>query len=230
MPKSATDKLKNWVPGRIRERARQSYLPNYGDLPKGAIWVIRFHSKRFYKSFWRVVTLSDLVQEGIVAAMKIAPGFDEAKGRPIAYFTPRVKGAMLDFLRSVHPFGTGACRRETRERKLGLPKSVPGVLQAPILPYGNRETLPDGLLVYDPEPSDSPAREFRAALKKMMPWLSPAEKELLVYYFVYGERLKAIGERMGYSESRMSLMLSGVLKKAREQGAHAGTLVERITA
>jgi len=54
----------------------------------------------------RIADTEDLMQEGLLALLLLAPRFDPALGVPFTSFVrPRVRGAMFDYLEKTTPFG-----------------------------------------------------------------------------------------------------------------------------
>lgn len=170
------------------------------------------------------VDADDLAQEGLIAAWRMAPRYDPALASPAAFVFRRVSGAMVDYVRGVHEERS---RRVVRDAAAGRgPKIVPlcRVLRRHDRTSAGRATLRDQLSLTVPAavPSDDPAAELVAAVRRLGVDLTAQDREALRLRFGDGLLSREVGRRLGVSESRASQILTGVCDRVRDALAAAG--------
>jgi RNA polymerase sigma factor (sigma-70 family) len=150
----------------------------------------------------RVVDWQDLEQEGLLAAFQMAESYDAAKGLLWTFAMPRVRGAMLDYLRRIDEFGWSHARKLAKGE--GVARSFPLSEEAALELEDHREK---------PELAD----DFAGFVRELcVGEFRPSEIAILRERFVEGKTLKKLGADRELSESRASQIVSGLLDRARE--------------
>ena len=182
------------------------------------------------------IDLDELRSAGHEALLKTIPKFDPARGfQPGTYLTPRIRGAMLDYLRSVDPvsrtvrrrlpqvaelrdeLGTEPTDNEIAERLGITPASarkyrvVPWTdsLSRVISRDGERETSVCSRLALDTDTS----RDNLEAVEDALKGCSSIERKLLPRYYLDGRTMSQIGRELKLSESRVSQIHSAILAR-----------------
>jgi RNA polymerase sigma factor (sigma-70 family) len=153
------------------------------DLPAGL-------ARTVFRLFPAAVEVEDLVGAGRVALVEAAQRYEPARGDFRAYASARVRGAMLDAVRSSNVVGRRAYAK-------GVRVSV-GSLAAPIQP-GGEGTLEE--IIPDPRPSVEEIVEQRAQLAEILS-LPEREREV-VLRVASGEHQSEIADSMSVSSSRV---------------------------
>jgi len=162
----------------------------------------------------------DLIQEGLMGAMKAARAFDASRGLKFTtYARVRVYGAMADYLRAADFLPRGERRRaEADGREAVRVVSLNYGMRSGGGEDGNQASSGDGgrwvldPAHHDPEPSDGAEAEFAAWVRREFPGrASPDQIRVLAEYYVRGKRLTEIGREMGVGESRASQLLTGAM-------------------
>jgi RNA polymerase sigma factor (sigma-70 family) len=151
---------------------------------------------RRYQHAPRAWDASDLRQEGTLAAVQAWPRFDPTRGATWHTFVDqRITGAMWDFVRTQqhrHPDEQAAARRQLVRTTRQL--------------TGWRQRAPERQL------------EARHDLARPLGRCTATERTILEAH-ADGERLHAIGARLGVSESRVSQIRTAALTRLRRQAA-----------
>ena len=149
-----------------------------------------------------LIDRDDAESAGLNGLIDAVDRFDPKRGVPFeAYATVRIRGAILDELRSVDHLGRADRRRE-REASASDPTSVALVAYAATLSLDL--LLEDGhpLAVEDELGAQHDDDELRARVNSALGLLSPRQRELLARYYGESLSLREAGERMGISEAR----------------------------
>jgi RNA polymerase sigma factor for flagellar operon FliA len=162
----------------------------------------------------------DLAQEARAAVLRAAANYDPAIGKPCTYFTPRIRGAVLDAMR-VASFAP----------RLDVQRGLPLAKMETFTTLNRRQFLcrrgadvthtrnaADAYRIdpvhRDPEPTDGVEAEFLSVCKRLFGALAAAERRLMAWYYVDEVGMREIAVRLGVSESRVSQMHRAVLDRA----------------
>lgn len=189
--------------------------------------------------------LDELVQVGMVGLIEAAQSFDPTKGFEFEHFAlSRVRGAILDEVRrqsflprsavafnkseneAVHVLAAELGRAPSQaELALYMGKDVDAFHrergQAKRFETFSMEVVNDEVMSMPGDSAMQPEvmveeAEFMAAVVQAIDELPEREKLVMSLYYVEELNLKEIGEVLGVSESRVSQILSTVVKKLRQ--------------
>jgi RNA polymerase sigma factor for flagellar operon FliA len=189
--------------------------------------------------------LDELVQVGMVGLIEAARSFDPAKGFEFEHFAlSRVRGAILDEVRrqsflprsavafnkneneAVHVLAAELGRAPTQaELALFMGKEIEEFHkergQAKRFETFSMEVVNDEVMSMPGDSAMQPEvmveeAEFMEAVMEAIDELPEREKLVMQLYYVEELNLKEIGEVLGVSESRVSQILSAVVKKLRQ--------------
>lgn len=189
--------------------------------------------------------LDELVQVGMVGLIEAARSFDPTKGFEFEHFAlSRVRGAILDEVRrmsflprsavafnkseneAVHVLAAELGRAPSQaELALYMGKDVEAFHrergQAKRFETFSMEVVNDEVMSMPGDSAMQPEvmveeAEFMAAVVQAIDELPEREKLVMSLYYVEELNLKEIGEVLGVSESRVSQILSTVVKKLRQ--------------
>jgi RNA polymerase sigma factor for flagellar operon FliA len=150
------------------------------------------------------VDLDELIALGNMGLVKASTRYDASRGVPFgAFAAPRIRGAMLDGLRQADPL-----TREERARVKRYEEESPVVL-VEFSAAGDQSTgelLPDEALA---------ARELRMQVRDALASLSERERYVATRHFFDEQPLKAIGEELGVTESRVCQIVGELVTRLR---------------
>lgn len=190
--------------------------------------------------------LDELIQVGMVGLIEAARSFDPSKGFEFEHFAlSRVRGAILDEVRrqsflprsavafnrseseATHALGAELGRTPTHaELAQYLGKDISEFQkergQAKRFETFSMEVVTDEVMAMPADSSQQPEcmveeAEFMQAVVDAIDLLPEREKMVMSLYYVDELNLKEIGEVLGVTESRVSQILSTVVKKLRQQ-------------
>lgn len=190
--------------------------------------------------------LDELVQVGMVGLIEAARSFDPTKGHEFEHYAlSRVRGAILDEVRrqsflprsavafnkteneAVHALGAELGRSPTQaELAEYMGKDIDEFQkergQAKRFETFSMEVVNDEVMRMPAEHTQRPdvmveEAEFMQAVVQAIGDLPEREQMVMSLYYVEELNLKEIGEVLGVSESRVSQILSTVVKKLRSQ-------------
>lgn len=190
--------------------------------------------------------LDELIQVGMVGLIEAARAFDASKGFEFEHFAlSRVRGAILDEVRrqsflprsavafnrseseALHALGAELGRTPTQlELAQYMGKEIEEFQkergQAKRFETFSMEVVSDEVMAMPADTSLQPETmveeaEFMAAVVDAIDHLPEREKLVMSLYYVEELNLKEIGEVLGVTESRVSQILSTVVKKLRQQ-------------
>jgi RNA polymerase sigma factor for flagellar operon FliA len=190
--------------------------------------------------------LDELIQVGMVGLIEAARSFDPAKGYEFEHYAlSRVRGAILDEVRrqsflprsavafnkneneAVHVLGAELGRAPTQaELAEYMGKDIDDFHrergQAKRFETYSMEVVNDEVMRMPVDSSQQPdvmveEAEFMQAVVEAIEHLPERERLVMSLYYVEELNLKEIGEVLGVSESRVSQILSTVVKKLRQQ-------------
>jgi RNA polymerase sigma factor for flagellar operon FliA len=192
-----------------------------------------------------VMELDELVQVGMVGLIEAARAFDPTKGFEFEHFAlSRVRGAILDEVRrqsflprsavafnkseneAVHVLAAELGRAPTQaELALYMGKDLEDFHrergQAKRFETFSMEVVTDEVMSMPADSAMQPEvmveeAEFMEAVVQAIDQLPERERLVMSLYYVEELNLKEIGEVLGVSESRVSQILSAVVKKLRQ--------------
>lgn len=159
---------------------------------------------------------NDLFQVGAVAAWKLAREWDATRSLFTTFAKLRVHGAMIDHVRNA-----AGCGFEQAGARLKLDRGesirvVSFAAEAKCGECGDQMTVGDQLGACDPEVADGAEAEFVAMLRRVGAGVYGRDRTVMVRYFVAGETMKAVGQEVGLSESRVSQVIDRVVERIHE--------------
>ncbi|MEO1063764.1 MAG: sigma-70 family RNA polymerase sigma factor [Actinomycetota bacterium] len=190
----------------------------------------------------------DLVQWGALGLIDAAGKFDAARGLKFAtYAANRIRGAMLDGLRSIDPVPRLArsrgrriaeARRETSAElgRAATDEDLAAPLGVDLEHLGEqlRAATVAGTSSLDVEvgvrPDPARAERERELWRALLRGLNRQERLLLILYYRLGQTMRQTGAHLGLSESRVSQMHTAILERRREEGEAFARNLEGIAA
>lgn len=167
------------------------------DLVRGAGPMIRRLAERIASQHqWAqaLIDADDLEQEGLMAAYQVAARFEKERNiqfNTVAY--ARISGAMIDAIRAA----------------FGLRK------KNHLVAYQISSLVLDRQALSEYEPPIDDTDEYESAADEVLaPYLSQRDREIVRLYFLEDLTMKAIGRRLGLSESRVCQIVNGVLEES----------------
>ncbi len=156
--------------------------------------------------------------------------FDRRLGfKPATHFAKRIRGAMLDALRELDPLKSPVRRRVKASQALaerlgreptpaeiaealGVERSVANGIYAHLV--ARRKPFVDQLV---DRREECPSVQIQTAYARsyLLRGLSATERAVISGYYFDGKAMKQIGAELGKSESRISQIVSDVLKRLR---------------
>lgn len=172
--------------------ARRS-IADRNRLVESHLYVARVLAAQMSARVPHTVSFDDLVQAGNIGLIRAAETFDETAGAKFStYCQGRIRGAMLDYLRDINPQSRGSKAR--------------GEPAPQIDRLGERDI--------GAEPPADPV-EFRDEVEKLSRGLDRVGRAIMEYCFVLGMTQADAGKAIGYSEARISQIMSNVRQVAR---------------
>lgn len=151
---------------------------------------------------YAIVGFDDFVSEGAIGLRQAVLTFDPSRGVKFAtYASRRIHGAIIDGIRD-------ADHAPRLMRKRGLAPNV-GSIDAPI-PGDERGGSIAGTLATE---NKFDAVDEEDQLAGMLKGLSDAEQAIIRMYYADSLKMSEIGQYLGLSESRISQMHDGILKR-----------------
>ena len=207
----------------------------------GLVKRVALHLKARIPAF---MELDELVQVGMIGLLEASRAFDPSKGIEFENFAhSRVRGAMLDEVRrlSFLPRSAVAFNKEHNSTVHALAAELGRTpTQAEIAEYMGKdleefhkergkakrfetysmEVVTEEVMTIADDASQQPEviveeAEFMDAVTQAITQLPEREQLVMQLYYVEEFNLKEIGETLGVSESRVSQILSSVVKKLR---------------
>ena len=185
-------------------------------------------SKIYYRLPDCSIDFDDLFQVGVIGLIKAAENYNEDKGKFSTYAYIRIRGEILDFLRSLEIFPN------TEKDYITVEKAEPDE----DLPYSNTaiilslnsiiSTEDDSISLIDSIVSNSKTPEEEYEIKEQIEKISQIidnhldenEKKVINYLFFEEKDPKEIQEIMGISLGRISQIKAKALEKIREVMYH----------
>lgn len=164
--------------------------------------------------------VEDRTQEAFVGLIDAARRFDPAWGVKFeTYAGPRVVGAILDAGRRP---GAAVVQLGRAGRQRGEPEiRVTSVEASNMVSRGGRDAIAADFLFVDDEPRCADAIDRRDAIDRALTAFAANERAVVRSYWLDGRTMKQTGADVGLSESRVSQMMTDVLRRLREHTALA---------
>jgi RNA polymerase sigma factor for flagellar operon FliA len=226
--------------------------------PLGLVKRVAIHLKARVPAF---MELDELIQVGMLGLLEASKAYDPAKGVEFENFAhSRVRGAMLDEVRrlSFLPRSAVAFNKEHNEglhvlaSELGRNPTESEIAEfmgkdleefqrergkARRFETYSLEVVTEEVMGIADEESHQPdvmveEAEFMDAVTAAIADLPEREQTVMQLYYVEELNLKEIGEVLGVSESRISQILSAVVKKLRgtlQVEPNGGGMIRRVT-
>lgn len=162
----------------------------------------------------------DLVQAGIVGFLDAVPRFDARRGISLRGFARfRMRGAMLDYMRSADPVDRGTRARIKRGER-------PEISHIPLTREGRGEEYIAGA---GESPEDASITAERAErVRAALSVLTDRQRRILHEYYWGGRCMREIGAGIGVGENRVSQIHSAILVKLRAALRAKDVLASRI--
>jgi RNA polymerase sigma factor FliA len=205
---------------RISPRIRQPRLPDRGSAREAVLWrrfrrsrnprlreqlvlaytpLVTAIANRVYRRLPPHLDQQDLVSSGMVGLLAAVDGFDpERSSMFAAYATPRILGAIIDWLRNNDFLPRSARARGDDVQFLSLEEPVQSAGTDQEQPPRLFETIVDDH-VRDPQESVVDQEALRAALDA----LPPREREVVVLHHFADVSLTALAEQIGVTPRRI---------------------------
>lgn len=151
----------------------------------------------------------DMVQEGLLELWRISGKYDPQLGGPKSFAKARVRGAMIEWLRSRCLVGL---REETAAIKQAAGRFVPVCLPIGTPGDDERQVCPTTI---DAEIADDDAAEIASAIRRTGAELGSAEYVTLLTWLVSEKPHQGIADEAGVSKSTVTHRLASATDKIR---------------
>ena len=196
------------------------YTKSRKDLIVEHLPLVRKVASRIYRRLPEgVVEFEELVNTGVIGLIKAIERYDSKRARFSTYAYIKIRGEILDYLRK-QDFLPRSVREKLKKKEFHeLKEEVITLISIEEKLFGNSErySIKDTLVSDLPDPEDEVLKEeAKRVLASAVSQLSEKEQLVLQLIFVEELDLKAIGEILGVSVSRVSQIKTGALKKLRK--------------
>ncbi|WP_457567701.1 sigma-70 family RNA polymerase sigma factor [Desulfurobacterium sp.] len=166
-----------------------------------------------------IVDFDDLVNTGVIGLMKAIDRYDERKANFSTYAYIRIRGEIMDFLRSVDFMSRGA-REKMKNGEAELLKAEMMYItsiEESLFKGADKLTIADTLKSDAPGPEEETIlKDLKFRLARAIDNLSDREKLILQLIFVEELDLKSISKILDISVSRVSQIKTRALEKLSE--------------
>ncbi len=166
--------------------------------------------------------VDDLKQAARLRVVADAAGYDPEKGKPSTYFGRRIFGAMMDTIRDAS-FATRLAAKSGEPLVKIEPLATVNARLFADHSHGDRmaaknsgESFRIDPPHHDSEPADDTEAELLAMIRRRGVRLHKSEARLIRWHYGRGLTQKAISERLGVHESRISQRLKAIIDHLRE--------------
>ncbi|RMA97493.1 sigma-70 family RNA polymerase sigma factor [Hydrogenothermus marinus] len=178
-------------------------------------------SKIYYRIPKGEIDFDELVNIGVIGLMKALDNYDEDKAKFSTYAYIRIRGEILDYLRSIDIVPRGIRDKIKKEEKpideiMDMPLSNSAIFLSIEKAIGNSENLKFvDTLKSDMESPEEYAQkvELREKIEATLNLLTENEKRVIQMIFFEEKDLKEISEKLGISIGRISQLKSQAIKK-----------------
>lgn len=181
-------------------------------------------SKIYYRIPKGEIDFDELVNIGVIGLMKALDNYDEDKAKFSTYAYIRIRGEILDYLRSIDIVPRGIRDKIKKKEKpidetMDIPISNSAIFLSIEKAIGNSENLKFvDTLKSDMESPEEYAQkvELREKIEATLNLLTENEKRVIQMIFFEEKDLKEISERLDISMGRISQIKSQAIKKLRD--------------
>ncbi|BCD61857.1 RNA polymerase sigma factor for flagellar operon FliA [Nitratiruptor sp. YY08-26] len=165
------------------------------------------------------IEFDELVNTGIIGLIKAIDKFDESKAQFSTYAYIKIRGEILDYLRSLHIMPRSMREKIKKEKEEGkdIPLSNLAIMISMDKAIGSGDDsmrLIDVMISDDIGPEDQAISSQVGDLITMaMEQLSEKEKRTLQMFFFEEREPKEIAQTLGISQSRVSQIKTQAIKK-----------------
>ncbi|SMC09284.1 sigma-70 family RNA polymerase sigma factor [Nitratiruptor tergarcus] len=165
------------------------------------------------------IEFDELVNTGIIGLIKAIDKFDESKAQFSTYAYIKIRGEILDYLRSLHIMPRSMREKIKKEKEEGkdIPLSNLAIMISMDKAIGSGDDsmrLIDVMISDDIGPEDQAISSQVGDLIAMaMEQLSEKEKRTLQMFFFEEREPKEIAQTLGISQSRVSQIKTQAIKK-----------------
>lgn len=196
------------------------YTKSRKDLIVEHLPLVKKVASRIYRRLPEgVVEFEELVNTGVIGLIKAIERYDSKRARFSTYAYIKIRGEILDYLRK-QDFLPRSVREKLKKKEFHeLKEEVITLISIEEKLFGNSErySIKDTLVSDLPDPEDEVLKEeAKRVLASAVSQLSEKEQLVLQLIFVEELDLKAIGEILGVSVSRVSQIKIGALKKLKQ--------------
>ena len=166
-----------------------------------------------------VCSQEDLVNEGVMAILARASGYDPSRSSPKTFFAKRIYGAMMDYLRSLD-----FLPRSYRQRNPHLRPLVPidKTFQTDEGDtYGYDNILQSHHDTFSEAAEGVDLERFGALLEETIDGLPEVERQTVLAYFYGSHTLKEVGASLRLSESRVCQLKTKALERLKKALSNA---------
>ena len=165
------------------------------------------------------IEFDELVNTGIIGLIKAIDKFDESKAQFSTYAYIKIRGEILDYLRSLHIMPRSMREKIRKEKEEGkdVPLSNLAIMISMEKAIGgddNSLRLIDVIVSEDLSPEDQAIHsQIGEKIVEAMEQLSEKERRTLQMFFFEEKEPKEIASALGISQSRVSQIKSQAIKK-----------------
>jgi RNA polymerase sigma factor for flagellar operon FliA len=163
------------------------------------------------------VAVDELAAAGLVGLWQAIRAFDPGRGVPLRTFaTRRIRGAMLDWLRSIDPLTR--CRRAKLKAGGMVPRYYSVEARASAWQMQDGREMRRGTELIDESPDADPGRriESQEAFAAMLRPLRPRERLIMAMLYIEGRTMKQAARTLECSESWVSIRHDAAIKVLRK--------------
>jgi len=168
------------------------------------------------------VEFDDLVNVGVIGLLKAIENYDEKKAKLSTYAYIRIRGEILDYLRSLQivPRTIKDYIPEEENQELEIPISNSAILLSIDRAISENEedgSFADYLISYEKTPEEHFFIKYQKEyLEKILDTLNESEKTIIHMLYFEEKEPKEIAEKLGISLGRISQIKANALKKLKE--------------
>ncbi len=168
------------------------------------------------------IEFDELVNTGIIGLIKAIDKFDDKKAQFSTYAYIKIRGEILDYLRSLHIMPRSMREKIKKEKEEGkdIPLSNLAIMISMEKALGSSEDSPkliDVMVSDDLSPEEQAIRsQMGDILFKAMEQLNEKERRTLQMFFFEEREPKEIAQVLGISQSRVSQIKSQAVRKLKE--------------
>ena len=168
------------------------------------------------------IEFDELVNTGIIGLIKAIDKFDESKAKFSTYAYIKIRGEILDYLRSLHIMPRGMREKIKKEKEEGkeLPLSNLAIMISMEKALSNDEgasKLIDIMISEDIGPEDQAIQsQMGDKIEEALMLLNEKERRTLQMFYFEEKEPKEIAASLGISQSRVSQLKTQAIKKLQQ--------------